>query len=111
MHRGFLLFFFFCRGVAELKQQLLGIGRTGGIEAVVASVTSTLDERLRRLAVIQQVLLDIDADFLVVGLMEEGTIHIINMLGNGLHAYTTLTHLGEYLQYLFIVAHRIKKGW
>jgi hypothetical protein len=33
------------------------------------------------------------------------------MLSNGLHAYTTLTNLGENHEYLLIVAHGIKKGW
>ena len=42
-------------------------------------------------------------DFLVVGLKEKGTVHVIDVLRNGLHTYATLTGLSENLQYLTVV--------
>jgi hypothetical protein len=36
-------------------------------------------------------------------LKEEGAIHVVNVLGNGLHAYTTFTCFGEDQLYLLVV--------
>ena len=56
-----------------------------------------------RLAVAKQILLDVVMDFLEVGLIEKGTVHVIDVLRNGLHTYATLTGLSEDLKYLTIV--------
>ena len=89
--------------VGELQHELAGIGRTAGIQAVIAATTGALDERLLRLAVTKQILLDVVMDFLEVRLKKEGTIHVIDMLCNGLHTYATFTGLGENLEYLLVV--------
>ena len=100
---GLLLFFFLLLVIGELQHQLAGVGRTTGIQAVIAATTSTLDERLLGLAVTKQILLHVVVYFLVVGLIEKGAIHVIDVLRNGLHTYATLTGLGKYLEYLLIV--------
>ena len=92
-----LLFFFLLLVVGELQHQLAGIGRATGVQTVIASTTRTLDERLLRLAIAKQILLHIVANVLKVGLIEKGTIHVIDMLCNGLHTYATFTGLGTYL--------------
>ena len=97
LNRGLLLFFFILLVVGELQHQLAGIGRAIGIQAVIAATTSALDERLLRLAVTKQILLHVVVYFLVVGLIEKGTIHVIDVLRNGLHTDATLTGLGKYL--------------
>ena len=89
--------------VGELQHELAGIGRTAGIQAVIAATTGALDERLLRLAIAKQILLDVVVDFLVVRLKEEGAVHVIDVLCNGLHTYATLTGLGKDLEYLTIV--------
>ena len=92
--------------LTKLKKQLLGIGTTGGIETIIASTARTFNQRLRGLGVAKQILLHITANLFVVGLHKEGAIHVINVLCNGLHAYTTFTSLSEYLQYLLVVGQR-----
>jgi hypothetical protein len=42
--------------------------------------------------------------------MEKGTVQVINVSADILHAYTPFTSLSEYLQYLLVVCH-LKKGW
>ena len=97
LNGGRLLFFFFLLVVGELQHELAGIGRTAGIQAVIAATTGALDERLLGLAITKQILLHVVVYFLVVGLIEKGTIHVIDVLCNGLHTYATLTGLGKYL--------------
>ena len=89
--------------VGELQHELAGIGRTAGIQAVIAATTGALDERLLRLAVAKQILLDVVMDFLEVRLKEKGAVHVIDVLCNGLHTYATLTGLGKDLEYLTVV--------
>ena len=107
MNRGLLLFFFLQLVVGELQHQLAGIGRATGVQTVIASTTRALDERLLRLAITKQILLHVVVYFLIVRLIKEGTIHVIDMLRNGLHTYATLTGLGKYLQYLLIVGQNV----
>ena len=40
----------------------------------------------------------------IVGLKKESAIHIVNMLADSLHAYTSLPSLGENFKYLMIVS-------
>ena len=82
---------------------MAGVGRTTGVQAVIAATTRALNERLLRLAVAKQILLDVVMDFLEVGLIEKGTVHVIDVLCNGLHTYATLTGLSEDLEYLTVV--------
>ena len=93
---GLLLFFFFMF-LSELEKQLLSIGTTCGVQAIIASMPCAFDQRLGRLGVTEQILLHITANLFVVRLKKEGTIHVINVLGNRLHIYTTFTNLGENL--------------
>ena len=95
--RGLLLFFFFHQLLTELQEQLAGIGRPFGVQSVIATTTSRLYKGLGRLAITQQILLNIRTYLLIIGLGEKSTVHIVNMFGNSLHAYTTLSRLGEYL--------------
>ena len=103
---GLLLFFFLYTFFTELEHHLAGIGRPFRIQAIITTSASRLNDGLCRLAVAQQILLDIRTDFLIVRLEEEGTVHVVNMLGNRLYAYTTLPCLGEYFQYLLIVSQK-----
>ena len=80
---------------AKLQQQLAGIGRACSIQPVVAAPPGMLDEGLHRLGVAQQIALNIGVDIVVVGLVEECTIHVIDVLANGLHAYASLTGPGK----------------
>ena len=101
-----LLLFFFLMFFAELEKHLESIGTTSGIQTIVATTTRAFDKRLGRLGIAKQILLYITANIFVVGLHKEGAIHVINVLCNGLHAYTTFTSLGENLQYLLVVGQR-----
>lgn len=93
----------------ELEQQLLGIGRTFGIEPVVTPALHMFDERLGRLGMAQEILLDITTDYLIVGLREKGTVHIVNVLTDGLHAHPFLTYFRKNFQYLLVVTQNLKK--
>jgi len=90
-----------------LEHELPGIGRTAGIQAIIATTPRALDERMLGLAVAKQILLDVAVDFLEVGLKEKGTVHVIDVLCNGLHTYATITGLGEDLEYLTVVGQNV----
>ena len=89
---------------SEVEEHLEGIGTACGIQPVIAATTSAFNKGLGRLTITKQILLNIATNLFEVRLYEESTIHVINMLGNGLHVYTTFTCLGEYSQYLLIVS-------
>jgi len=93
--------------VGELEHELPGIGRTAGIQAIIATTPRVLDERLPGLAVAKQILLDVAVDFLEVGLKEKGTVHVIDVLCDGLHTYATFTGRGEDLEYLTVVGQNV----
>lgn len=100
-----LLFFFLLLYITELQHHLQSVLRTGSIQPIVAALTSMFYQRLRRLGISQQVLLHIGTDIFIVGLREERTIHVIDVLGNGLHTYPTLTGFDEDFQNLTVVTH------
>ena len=81
-----LLFFCLLLYITELQHHLQSVLRTGSIQPIVAALTSMFYQRLRRLGVAQQVLLNIGTYIFIVGLREERTIHVIDMLADGLHA-------------------------
>ena len=88
--------------------------RTRRIQTVIATLSRTLYERLLRLGILEQILLHVAAHLLIVRLMEKGTVQVINVPADILHAYTPLTSLSENFQYLLVVTHyllfHIKKG-
>jgi hypothetical protein len=89
--------------ITKHEHQLLCILRTRSIQTVVATLPSALDERLLRLRILQQILLHVTTHLLIVRLMEKGTVQVINVSTDILHAYSSLTSLSEYLQYLLVV--------
>ena len=100
-----LLFFFLLLYITELQHHLQSVLRTGSIQPIVAALTSMFYQRLRRLGISQQVLLHIGTYIFIVGLREERTIHVIDVLGNSLHTYPTLTGFDEDFQNLTVVTH------
>ena len=99
-----LLLFFFLLVFAEVKKHLKGIRTSGCVESIVAATPCAFNQRVRRLAITEQILLDVGTDFVEVGLSEKGTIPVVNVLANSLHAYASLTGLGENAEYLLIVS-------
>ena len=79
--------------------------RTRRIQTVIATLSRALNERLLRLRILEQILLHVAAHLLIVRLMKERTVQVINVPADILHAYTPLTSLIEYFQYLLVVTH------
>ena len=99
-----LLFFGVFVFLAKLEEQLQGIGTALRIQPIAATLASTLNERLLRLGIPEQILLHVAAHLVIVGLVKERTIQVINMPANVLHAYTPFTSLDENPQYLLVVS-------
>lgn len=81
------------------------IGRVARVQAIKTATTCTFDERLRRLAVLEQILLHVLVDVLQVGRRKKRVALIKDMLGQLLNADAALTHPEKYLQYLLVVCH------
>ena len=93
---GLLVFSFFNGEVVlEVEHQLAGIGRVLGVQTVVATAARVLDKGVGGLGVAQQVLLHLLVNVLQVGLMEERTVQVIDMLGQQLNADATLAYFAE----------------
>ena len=100
---GLLLFFRLI--VGELQHQLTSILRTLCIQTVIATLPRTLNERLGRLGITQQKLLNVGLHIFIVRLRKEGTIHIVNMLHYRLYADAIVACFRKNLQYLLVVIH------
>ena len=79
--------------------------RTRRIQTVIATLSRTLNKRLLRLGILEQILLHVITHLLIVWLMKERTVQVINVPADILHAYTPLTSLSENFQYLLVVTH------
>ena len=91
---GLLVFCFFNGEVfLEVEHQLAGIGRVLGVQTVVATAARALDKGVGGLGVAQQVLLHLLVNVLQVGLMEERTVQVIDMLGQQLDADAPLAYI------------------
>ena len=100
-----LLFFRFLLLFMKSEEQLERIIRNLGIQPIVDAPTRAHDKRLGRLAVFQQILLNLCTYLLQIGSCKEGAIHIIDVLGNSLHANALLTSHGQDMKYLLVVGH------
>ena len=93
----------------ELEHELASVSIVVRVQPIVTAAVSMLNERLGGFRIAKQVLLHIGVDLLQVGLGEKRAIQVIDVLGQLLHPYASLTDVGENLQYLFVVHHHQKK--
>ena len=110
---GFILNLFvslFILLVTKLKHQITGIWIVLSVEPIKAPTLRPHYQRLCRLRITKQILLHISMYLLQIGLKKKRAVHVIDVLGQLLHTYTLLAHIGQNPQYLLVVRHSRKRS-
>ena len=75
------------------------------VQAVVPPASGSFYERVAGSGVALQVLLHRTVYLGQLGLAEERAVEVVDMLGQQAHTDALAAHVGQYAQYLFLVAH------
>ena len=93
----------------EGQHQLAGIGRILRVQPIVTPLLGSLQDRLRRARMALHVALRVAVDIAEVGLVEQRTIMVVDVLGQLLRADATHAYIQKYSKNLLLVQNSKKE--